>query len=71
MAGNVAEIVASCWQETLSEVIPDPDQGCRMRMIKDGAWDEPAQWQRPSARRSMGVRESSQGIGFRVVRDLR
>lgn len=71
MSGNVAEIVASCWQASLAAPAADIEQGCGLRMIKDGGANEEARWQRPSARRPIRSSDSEANIGFRVARDLR
>ena len=71
MRGNLAEIVADCWQPTLADYMPDPGLGCSTRMIKDGGWSEQTRWQRATARRPVDIGAASPSIGFRIARDLR
>ena len=71
MSGNLAEIVADCWQATLADDMPDPEIGCAIRMIKDGGWSEPARWHRASARRPVEAAAASPELGLRIARDLR
>lgn len=71
MRGNLAEIVADCWQVSLAVPMPDLEQGCSTRMLKDGGWSEPSRWQRPAARRPVEASVATPTQGFRIVRDLR
>jgi formylglycine-generating enzyme required for sulfatase activity len=70
MAGNLAERVADCWQQTLAQIDLEPS-GCPAQVVKDGGWSEPPRWQRPSARRPIASDGRQPSIGFRVARDLR
>lgn len=75
MAGGVAEMVADCWHPEIPESITSasyvmPADGCRGRVVKDGATGEDARWQRPSTRRALAHDARSNLIGFRVLREL-
>jgi hypothetical protein len=69
--GNLAEIVADCWQASLGALVPDPETGCGMRMLKDGGWNEPFATQRPSGRRPLAAAAALPTVGFRLAMDLR
>ncbi len=74
LAGNVSEWVADCWHDNYRRAPRDAaawvNPGCRMFVIRGGAWaSSPDQtrssWRAPAARDTTNAR-----IGFRVVREL-
>lgn len=74
LAGNVSEWVADCWHDSYRraprDAAPWVNPGCRMQVIRGGAWaSSPEQtrsaWRAPAERDTTNAR-----IGFRVVRDL-
>jgi formylglycine-generating enzyme len=74
--GNAAEWVEDCWAPSLKEsptngkpVFVVSAQGCP-RVVKGGGWHSPAEDVRLAARDGAPVSAASNGIGFRVARDL-
>lgn len=74
-SGDVAEIVADCWQDRLPqpglEIIASQSgqYDCLARMLKGGSAIDDAKWRRASARRILPHRAALIGVGFRVVRE--
>ncbi len=74
--GNVAEIVAGCWQQPVSETRQHArpsvlGTGCREQILRDGHAGEPAAKLELSARRPIPPLAREAGVGFRIARDLR
>lgn len=75
MAGSLAEITADCVVGSLDSAPTDGTAAgeagdCSRRIVKDGSWREPAARARVSARRAIAVEARSDGVGFRVVREM-
>lgn len=74
MAGNVAELVQDCWSPDYSGAPDDgsamQQDGCSLRIIRGGGYREPPLSLRSFARISSFGNDASQGVGFRVARDL-
>lgn len=75
MAGSLAEITADCVVGSLDSAPTDGTAAgeagdCSRRIVKDGSWREPAARARVSARRAITVEARSDGVGFRVVREM-
>jgi formylglycine-generating enzyme required for sulfatase activity len=73
--GDVAEIVADCWQDRLPqpgrEIIASQSGAfdCPARMLKGASTSDAAKWHRPSARRMLTHRARLAAVGFRVMRE--
>jgi len=73
--GDVAEIVADCWQDRLPpsgrEILASQSGAfnCPARMIKGASAPDDAKWRRPSARRMLPHRAALTIVGFRVMRE--
>lgn len=75
MGGSLAEITADCVVVSLEHAPTDGSAAgetgdCARRIVKDASWREPAARARASARRAIAVEAHSDGVGFRVVRDM-
>jgi len=74
-SGDVAEIVADCWQDRLPQpgfeniASQSGEYDCPARMLKGGSAADDAKWRRASARRMLPHRAALVDVGFRVVRD--
>ena len=74
MAGNVSEWVADCWHDGYRRAPVDGgpwfNPGCRMRVVRGGAWASAPEQVRSAWRAPAGVETTNARIGFRVARDL-
>jgi formylglycine-generating enzyme required for sulfatase activity len=75
MHGNVAEWVEDCYHERLRDAPVDGrawssacSAGAETRMVRGGAWHEPARFTRSSFRTSAARDHFDDGTGFRVAR---
>ena len=76
LGGGVAEITADCWHDDLSRLPAngeafEPEQGCALRVLKDGPERSLTQPRRPSARRPIASSAADPRTGFRIVRSLK
>lgn len=74
MSGNVNEWVADCWHDSYQRAPKDAqpwyNPGCRIRVIRGGAWSSASHQFRSTWRAPVDVDTTNAQIGFRVVRDL-
>lgn len=74
LAGNVSEWVADCWHDGYRRAPRDGvawvNPGCRMQVIRGGAWASAPEQTRGSWRAPGPVDTTNARIGFRVARDL-
>ncbi|MGF1641816.1 MAG: SUMF1/EgtB/PvdO family nonheme iron enzyme [Rhodospirillales bacterium] len=75
MHGNVWEWVEDCWHDTYLGAPADGsarqgDGGCKRRVKRGGAWDQPRDDMRSGNRSRDGADNRTSTLGFRVVRDL-
>lgn len=74
LAGNVSEWVADCWHDGYRRAPVDGaawvNPGCRMRVIRGGAWASAPAQVRSAWRAVADVDTTNARIGFRVVREL-
>ncbi|MEZ5855571.1 MAG: SUMF1/EgtB/PvdO family nonheme iron enzyme [Hyphomicrobiaceae bacterium] len=73
--GNAAELVAGCWQDTISEAkqFAKPTvlgTGCLQQILRNGHAGESVERVRLDTRRPVTPDARALGIGFRVARDL-
>jgi formylglycine-generating enzyme required for sulfatase activity len=74
LAGNVSEWVADCWHDGYRRA-PDDGQawlnpGCRVRVMRGGAWASSPGQTRSAWRAPARVDTSNARLGFRVAREL-
>ncbi|HVI26517.1 MAG TPA: formylglycine-generating enzyme family protein [Xanthomonadaceae bacterium] len=74
LAGNVSEWVADCWHDGYRRAPVDGkawyNPGCRMRVVRGGAWASAPEQVRSAWRAPAGSETTNARIGFRVARDL-
>jgi formylglycine-generating enzyme required for sulfatase activity len=72
--GNVSEWVADCWHYGYRRAPVNGDAwvnpGCRMRVVRGGAWASAPEQVRSAWRGPTGSETTNARIGFRVARDL-
>ncbi len=74
MGGNVSEWVADCWHRGYRRAPATGaawvNPGCRMRMVRGGAWSSAPVQTRAAWRASGGIDVTNARVGFRLVRQL-
>lgn len=74
LEGNVSEWVADCWHDSYRRAPASGaawvNPGCRMQVVRGGAWASSPQQTRSSWRAPSPVDNTNARVGFRVARDL-
>lgn len=74
LEGNVSEWVADCWHDSYRRApasgVAWVNPGCRMQVVRGGAWASSPQQTRSSWRAPSPVDNTNARVGFRVARDL-
>lgn len=74
LEGNVSEWVADCWHDSYRRAPASPaawvNPGCRMQVVRGGAWASSPEQTRSSWRAPSPVDNTNARVGFRVVRDI-
>ena len=74
MAGNVSEWVADCWHDSYRRAPASGaawvNPGCRMQVVRGGAWASAPAQTRSSWRAPSPVDNTNARVGFRVARDI-
>lgn len=74
LEGNVSEWVADCWHDSYRRAPASGaawvNPGCRMQVVRGGAWASSPEQTRSSWRAPSPVDNTNARVGFRVARDL-
>ena len=74
LEGNVSEWVADCWHDSYRRAPASGaawvNPGCRMQVVRGGAWASSPQQTRSSWRAPSPVDNTNARVGFRVARDI-
>jgi formylglycine-generating enzyme required for sulfatase activity len=74
LEGNVSEWVADCWHDSYRRApasgAPWVNPGCRMQVVRGGAWASSPEQTRSSWRAPSPVDNTNARVGFRVARDI-
>lgn len=74
LEGNVSEWVADCWHDSYRRApatgAPWVNPGCRMQVVRGGAWASSPPQTRSSWRAPSPIDNTNARVGFRVARDI-